>query len=47
MAMLMGHPPQISGFLVILHRRYQMFHGVAPMGGEQPHDTDTACLKLS
>src|SRR6266571_4401761 len=36
----------ISGFLVILQVRYQVFHRVAPMGCEQPHYTDTAWVKL-
>src|SRR5215510_4011407 len=36
----------IGGFLVILQVRYQVFHRVAPTGGEQPHYTDTVWGKL-
>ena len=36
----------IEGFLVILQVRYQVFHRVAPTGGEQPHYTDAVWGKL-
>src|SRR5215510_3541372 len=42
-----AHLSQVIGsFLVILQVRYQVFHRVAPTGGEQPHYTDTVWGKL-
>jgi hypothetical protein len=42
-----AHLSQVIGsFLVILQVRYQVFHRVAPTGGEQPHYTDAVWGKL-
>ena len=38
---------RIGSLLGILQEWSQVFHGVAPMGGAQPHETDTARVTLS